>query len=213
MTTMSAIADNCLSTLNVAAKGRQSVSGIIRLGPGECVYQAGERAASIYQVQAGAVRVYCLTHNGHRHILSFYGVGEWFGLQDAETHEDFAEAVCDTQIRCAAVASCMAAPIDLLGVALTNLAAARARQLLVIRPSAIERVAAFVQEMAARNSGAREFELMMSRSDIADYLGLTVESVARSFTKLRTSRVIHLQGRGQRQVRILNPQGLAALGA
>jgi CRP/FNR family transcriptional regulator/CRP/FNR family nitrogen fixation transcriptional regulator len=102
-------------------------------------------------------------------------------------------------------------PVSLLGIALSSLACANSRQLMIVRQSALERVAVFIQEMASRHFGASEFELMMSRADIADYLGLTVESVARAFTKLRTNGILRLQGRGQRYVRIVNSDGLAAL--
>ncbi|NKF33911.1 helix-turn-helix domain-containing protein, partial [Pseudomonas sp. BGM005] len=74
-------------------------------------------------------------------------------------------------------------PIDLLHIALTNLAKAQCKQLIISEQSALKRLAAFVQEMADRHPEDAEFDMMMSRSDIADYLGLTVETVARSFTK------------------------------
>ncbi|WP_245278024.1 helix-turn-helix domain-containing protein [Rhizobium leguminosarum] len=191
--------------------GRLPPSTVLRVSPGQGIYREGERASLIYQVQSGAVRVYRIMRNGHRHILSFYGTGEWFGLQDGEIHDDFAEAICDSQIRSVPRAGAPMPPINLLDIALSSLSIANSRQLVVARQGALERVAAFVQEMSARNGGANEFELMMSRTDVADYLGLTVESVARSFTKLRTRRIVQLFGRGQRYIHIVDRNRLAAL--
>ncbi|MFS8115343.1 helix-turn-helix domain-containing protein [Rhizobium jaguaris] len=190
-------------------KPTSSTAFKVRAGQG--IYCEGQRANVIYQVQSGAVRVYRLMQNGQRHILSFYGPEEWFGLQDGPFHDDFAEAICDCQLQPFSIGGLPTLPVNLLGIALTSLAYANSRQLMIVRQSALERVAVFMKEMADRHPGVNEFELVMSRADIADYLGLTVESVARSFTKLRTSGIIRLQGRGQRYVRIVNADALAAL--
>jgi CRP/FNR family transcriptional regulator/CRP/FNR family nitrogen fixation transcriptional regulator len=185
---------------------------VLKLAAGQGIYVEGQRATAVYQVQSGAVRVYRLMQNGRRHILAFYGVNEWFGLQEGRHHDGFAEAICESRLQVFSIIGTQALPVSLLGIALNSLAFANSRQLMIVRQSALERVAMFVKEMAERHPGAIEFELMMSRSDIADYLGLTVESVARSFTKLRTSGIIRLRGQGQRYVRIINRTGLAALG-
>jgi CRP/FNR family nitrogen fixation transcriptional regulator len=214
MTTMSQAVDHRLLAprgMDVMGERKLPPSTSLRVSAGQGIYREGQRAASIYQVQSGAVRVYRLMQNGHRHILSFYGPGEWFGLQDGHFHDDFAEAICESHVRSFSVAGSQMLPVSLLGIALSSLACANSRQLMIVRQSALERVAVFIQEMASRHFGASEFELMMSRADIADYLGLTVESVARAFTKLRTSGILRLQGRGQRCVRIVNSDGLAAL--
>ncbi|ARM90148.1 nitrogen fixation transcriptional regulator FixK 1 [Rhizobium sp. CIAT894] len=197
--------------INPGETRRLPPSTVLWLLPGQGIYREGERASSLYQVQSGAVRVYRIMRNGHRHILSFYGTGEWFGLQDGDIHDDFAEAICASQIRSVPRAGSPMPPINLLDIALSSLAIANSRQLIVARQGALERVATFVQEMSARNGGTNEFELMMSRTDVADYLGLTVESVARSFTKLRTRHIVQLFGRGQRYVHILDCNRLAAL--
>lgn len=183
----------------------------IRLKPDETIYSEGEHARAIYQVETGAVRIYRLTPSGQRYILSFCGKGEWFGLETGNVRTDFAEAVCETSIRPFRASQNTAAPIDLLHIALTNLAKAQHKQLVITEQSALKRVAAFVFEMAERHPGAREFDMMMSRSDIADYLGLTVETVARCFTKLREKHVLCLNGKLQRIVRLLDRDALIAL--
>lgn len=183
----------------------------IRLKPDETIYSEGEDAVAIYQVEAGAVRIYRLMANGQRYILSFYGKGEWFGLETGNIRTDFAEAVCETCIKPFRASQNAVIPIDLLRIALTNLAKAQHKQLVITEQSALKRVAAFVCEMADRHQGDSEFDVMMSRSDIADYLGLTVETVARCFTKLREKRILCLNGKLQRVVRLLDRDALIAL--
>ncbi|TCS03468.1 MULTISPECIES: helix-turn-helix domain-containing protein [unclassified Rhizobium] len=183
----------------------------IRLKPDETIYSEGEHALAIYQVEAGAVRIYRLTARGQRYILSFCGKGEWFGLETGNVRTDFAEAVCETCIRPFRADQDTVVPIDLLHIALTNLAKAQHKQLVITEQSALKRVAAFVNEMADRHPRDCEFDMMMSRSDIADYLGLTVETVARCFTKLREKRILRLNGKLQRVVRLLDHDALIAM--
>ena len=183
----------------------------IKLKADEMIYSEGEYALAIYRVEAGAVRIYRLTASGQRYILSFCGKGEWFGLETGNIRTDFAEAVCETCIRPFRVNQDAVVPIDLLHIALTNLAKAQYKQLVITEQSALKRVAAFVYEMADRHPGNCEFDMMMSRSDIADYLGLTVETVARCFTKLRGKRILCLNGKLQRIVRLLDRDALIAM--
>jgi CRP/FNR family nitrogen fixation transcriptional regulator len=183
----------------------------IRLKADETIYSEGEHALAIYQVEAGAVRIYRLTASGQRYILSFCGKGEWFGLETGNVRTDFAEAVCETCIKPFRANQEAVVPIDLLHIALTNLAKAQHKQLVITEQSALKRVAAFVYETADRYPGDCEFDMMMSRSDIADYLGLTVETVARCFTKLREKRILCLNGKLQRIVRLLDRDALVAL--
>ncbi|MBB3657664.1 CRP/FNR family transcriptional regulator/CRP/FNR family nitrogen fixation transcriptional regulator [Rhizobium sp. BK650] len=183
----------------------------IQLKADETIYSEGEHALAIYQVEAGAVRIYRLTASGQRYILSFCGKGEWFGLETGNVRTDFAEAICDTSIRPFRANRDAIVPIDLLNIALTNLAKAQHKQLVITEQSALKRVAAFVNEMADRHPDDCEFDIMMSRSDIADYLGLTVETVARCFTKLRRKRILCLDGKLQRLVRILDRDALIAM--
>lgn len=183
----------------------------IRLKPDQIIYSEGQHVLAIYQVESGAVRIYRLMSDGHRHILSFCIKGEWFGLEQGHLRADFAEAVCETQIRPFATNRGTAVSADLLNIALANLAKAQSRQLVMIEQSALKRVATFIQEMAERHPGEPEFDIMMCRSDVADYLGLTIETVARSFTKLREKHIIRLNGKLQRSVQLLDQDALAAL--
>ncbi|MBP2449037.1 CRP/FNR family transcriptional regulator/CRP/FNR family nitrogen fixation transcriptional regulator [Rhizobium leguminosarum] len=183
----------------------------IKFSADETIYSEGEHVVAIYQVEAGAVRIYRLTSNGQRHILSFCGKGEWFGLEIGHVRTDFAEAICETRVRPFRTNQDAVVPIDLLQIALTGLAKAQQKQLMISEQSALKRLAAFVQEMVDRHPEDPEFDIMMCRSDIADYLGLTVETVARSFTKLREKRILRLNGKSQRIVRLLDRDALIAL--
>ncbi|MBX5214442.1 MULTISPECIES: helix-turn-helix domain-containing protein [unclassified Rhizobium] len=183
----------------------------IKLKANETIYSEGEHALAIYQVETGAVRIYRLMASGQRYILTFCGEGEWFGLETGNVRTDFAEAVCEASIKPFRTNQNAVVPVDLLHIALTNLAKAQHKQLVITEQSALKRVAAFVCEMADRHPKDLEFDMMMSRSDVADYLGLTVETVARCFTKLREKGVLCLKGKLQRVVRLLDRDALIAL--
>ncbi|MFK0329486.1 helix-turn-helix domain-containing protein [Rhizobium sp. NPDC090275] len=183
----------------------------IRLKQDQIVYSEGQKVLAFYQVEAGAIRIYRLMPDGHRHILSFCAKGDWFGLEQGDCRADFAEAVCEARIRPFATAANSTPTGSLLNIALANLAKAQSRQLAMIEQSALKRVAVFIEEMAERHPGESEFDLMMCRSDVADYLGLTIETVARSFTKLRERHIIRLKGKLQRRVQLMDRDALAAL--
>ncbi|MGR9238583.1 cyclic nucleotide-binding domain-containing protein [Rhizobium leguminosarum] len=144
----------------------------------ELVYREDDPSSSLYYIEVGAVRIYRLLLDGRRYTRSFHCAGEWFGLEGGERRAAFAEAICDLHLISYSLSNMRTLPIDLVDLAMKEVSAARDRQLAMVCQSAIGRVAAFIIEMAAR-TGAQNFELFMSRRDIADYLGLIVESVAR----------------------------------
>lgn len=155
---------------------------------GAGIYAQGEKSDRLYRVEFGAVRVYRLFADGRRQISAFHLCGEVFGFEAHATHHFFAEAICATGIR-----MLHASPADeLLPVALQGLARAQAHLLLLGRQNAAERVAAFLIEMSERQGGLDRIELPMSRTDIADYLGLTIETVSRVLSKLRRKGIIRL---------------------
>lgn len=176
---------------------------------GDVIYRRGDKALKIYRIDTGAVRVYRVSPSGCRNILAFHSAGEWFGLEASGHHEDYAEAICETRLHPFSTSGSMPLPVNLLDLCLRNLSFAYVRQSLIVRPTAVARVAGFIEEEACKSAGGGpEFELLMSRADIADYLGLTVESVARAFTRLSSRRIIRLDGRLHRRVRILDPSRL-----
>jgi CRP/FNR family nitrogen fixation transcriptional regulator len=99
---------------------------------------------------------------------------------------------------------------QLLPLALRGLTRAQEHLLVLGCQNAIERVAAFLVEMSERQGGLRQVELPMSRNDIGDYLGLTIETVSRVFTRLKEKGVIRLLS--LRSIEILKRDTLLAMG-
>lgn len=174
------------------------------------IYAQGEKAGSLYQVEFGAIRVYRLLADGRRQISAFHLAGEMFGFEPDATHHFFAEAINATGIRVFRIPSSTDMSRQLLPLALKGMARAQEHLLVLGRQSAMERVAAFLVEMAERQGGLRQLDLPMSRLDIGDYLGLTIETVSRVFTRLKEKGLIRLVG--LRSVEILSRNALQAMG-
>ena len=156
------------------------------------IYAQGEKAETFYQVEFGAVRVHRLLADGRRQISAFHLAGETFGFEADTTHHFFAEAINATAVRAFRLAAGADMSHQLLPLALKGLTRAQEHLLVLGRQNAIERVAAFLVDMAERQGGLRQIELPMSRMDIGDYLGLTIETVSRVFTRLKDKGVIRL---------------------
>ena len=156
------------------------------------IYAQGEKCRALYKVEFGAVRVYRLLADGRRQISAFHLAGEVFGFEADNIHHFFAEAICATGLQALRVSPGHDMAGALLPVALKGLVRAQEHLLVLGRQNAIERIAAFLADMAERQGGLRQIELPMSRADIGDYLGLTIETVSRGFTKLKQQGVIRL---------------------
>jgi len=157
------------------------------------IYAQGEVCNRLYRVEFGGVRIYRLLSDGRRQISAFQLAGETFGFEADSTHHFFAEAICASGIRMLQSKSAHDdLTIDFLPMALRSLLHAQEHLLVLGRQNSIERVAAFLLEMSERQGGLRQVELPMSRLDIADYLGLTIETVSRVFSKLKHRGVIRL---------------------
>lgn len=158
------------------------------------IYGQGERAATLYQVEFGCVRIHRLMSDGRRQIAAFHMAGEVFGFESDGTHQFFAEAVASTGIRTVRLTTQVTACPSFVPLALQSLARAQRHLLVLGRQNATERVAAFLVDMMERQGDLNCIDLPMSRCDIADYLGLTIETVSRIFTKFRQKGVIRLEG-------------------
>jgi CRP/FNR family transcriptional regulator, nitrogen fixation regulation protein len=162
------------------------------------IYGENEPAEYLYKVVSGTVRTYKVLVDGRRQIGGFYLPGDMFGLETGDEHTFSAEAITDCKIivikRSAVVA--LAARDNNVAQqmwALTARELHRAQdRILVLIKSAQERVAGFLLEMADRAAGSAAVELPMSRQDIADYLGLTIETVSRTLTQLEKTAAIEL---------------------
>ena len=172
----------------------EPVGTVASYSDGQRIYSDGQRASRIYEVERGAVRVCHTLADGRRQILAFHLPGEWFGFEANNVHRFSAEAIGNTSLRGANLPGGADFPWSLFSPVLRNLALAEQHQLVIGRSCACERVGAFLIEMAERQGRPASLTLMMSRTDIADYLGLTNETVSRSFSKLRARGIVRLHG-------------------
>jgi CRP/FNR family nitrogen fixation transcriptional regulator len=169
-------------------------------GRNEEIFGEEEPADFVYKVMSGVARTFRILGDGRRQIASFHFAGDLFGLAGGTAHFNSAEAVTDCEIALArrSLVERAASQNPVVGHALWRLAASglqRAEEhvMLLGRRSAGERVGAFLLEMAARNQGGEAaVDLAMSRTDIADYLGLTIETVSRTLSEMERRRVIAL---------------------
>src|SRR5579863_2486399 len=160
------------------------------------IFGENEPADYLYKVISGAVRIYKILSDGRRQIGAFYLPGDVFGLEFADEHSLAAEAITDAKvlvIKRSAVAALAdrdaGAARELYALTARELRRVQARILLLVK-SAQERVASFLLEMAERAAADNAIDLPMSRQDIADYLGLTIETVSRTLTALETAAAI-----------------------
>jgi CRP/FNR family nitrogen fixation transcriptional regulator len=160
------------------------------------IYGENEPAEYIYKVLSGTVRTYKVLNDGRRQIGAFYLSGDVFGLEVGEEHTFSAEAITDCKvlvIKRSTVVGLAARENDvarqLWTMTATELQRVQDHILLLIK-TAQERVAGFLLEMAKRSQDGNEIDLPMSRQDIADYLGLTIETVSRTLTQLENSAAI-----------------------
>jgi CRP/FNR family nitrogen fixation transcriptional regulator len=182
------------------------------------IYGEKEPADYVYQVKTGAARSYKLLSDGRRQIGAFHLVGDIFGLENSSEHRFTAEAIVDTTVRLikrrslelVADSDAMVAR-NLLSMTTNNLQHAEDHMLLLGRKTSLERVAAFLIEMDRRLTAAGVLALPMCRRDIADYLGLTLETVSRALSRLHELGILGFIGNNQRQIVLLDRQQLASL--
>lgn len=179
------------------------------LDAGEEIYSPGQRSDRLYRVKSGAVRIYRLLANGRRQISAFHFPGEIFGFDTDSTHHFFADAILDTELEIFLLTNNAGFDKAMMESALRCLVRSQEHLLVVGRQVAMERVAAFLIDMIKRQGRPDRVDLPMSRADIADYLGLTIETVSRIFTKLRMQGLIGLDE--IRKVRILKMNALQVL--
>jgi CRP/FNR family transcriptional regulator, nitrogen fixation regulation protein len=181
------------------------------------IYGEKEPADYVYQVRTGAVRTYKLLSDGRRQIGAFHLVGDIFGLENGSEHRFTAEAVVETAVRLMRRQSLEAVADsdgifarNLLSMTTSNLEHAENHMLLLGRKTSLEKVAAFLLEMDKRLTAGGVMALPMSRRDIADYLGLTIETVSRALSHLRGAGVLDFIGQTQREIIIRDRLRLAA---
>lgn len=189
----------------------------IRFARNAEIFGEDEEAEYLYQVVSGAVRAYRMLDDGRRQVVAFYLPGDVFGVEAADVHQCSAEAIAESQVLVVKRSSILARAErekdlsrQLWMLTVRELQRVQQHSLVLIK-SAEERVAGFLLEMAGRCSGNGAVELPMTRQDIADYLGLTIETVSRTFTQLTQSGAIVLEN--SRRIKFCNRTALSRLNA
>lgn len=192
-----------------------AIGSAMTYSDGEEIYAQDEETDMVYQVQRGAVRASRLLGDGRRQIAGFYYPGDLFGLEAGPTHRASAEALCDSRVLVARRSALKhygeaGERLERLIWRATGQELGRCHDhmMLLARKSAYERVAGFLSDVAQRQ-GSVWTELAMRRQDIADHLGLTIETVSRMITQLQADGVVALEG--CRRFRIAAPDRLADL--
>ena len=175
------------------------MGAVISYGRNQEVYGEDEPAEFVYMVACGAIRTYKLLSDGRRQIAAFRLPGDIFGLEVGHTHVFTAEAIANSEVIVVKRSAIMALAArdsliarDMWAATAGDLVRAQDLLLLLGRRNAQERVATFLLEMSDRVADGEMIDLPMSRQDIADYLGLTIETVSRTLSQMEHSATIVL---------------------
>lgn len=195
----------------------------VRLGAGQPLFHEGDSADRVFTVTQGTLKLYKLLPDGRRQVTGFMQPGDFLGISVNDEHAFTAEAMEQAQL-CAFprgrfddfTEENAEMERELYRLAAHELAAAQQQMVLLGRKSAVERVASFFLALAKHaeretSDEARFIDLPMSRSDIADYLGLTKETVSRVLAVLKRQRLIRLEA--LHRIEILDREGLEASAA
>lgn len=173
---------------------------------GGTIFNEGDLAQSVYRVKSGSVRLCKLLSDGRRQIANFHYAGDFFGFEPGAERIFTAEAISPSVLICYPRAR-----LDRLAQGSTDmqkalwqiisygLRTAQNHALTLGRQRAIERLASFFLALSER-TGAKQgevFPIPMNRQDLADYLGLTIETVSRTFAEMRRQHFIDTPGRSQ----------------
>jgi CRP/FNR family nitrogen fixation transcriptional regulator len=185
---------------------------------GQQIHGEGEWANRVYEVMRGAVRNYKTLSDGRRQICAFHLPNDIFGWENGPTYRFTAEAIVDTTVRVVrrqnleyVAATNVQVTHSLLSMTTRNLEHAQNQMMLLGRKNSLEKVAAFLLEMDRRLFGTDVLALPMTRRDIADYLGLSVETVSRELSRLRARGILKFTETSQRQIVLKDRQELQAL--
>ncbi|KAA0968981.1 Crp/Fnr family transcriptional regulator [Aureimonas fodinaquatilis] len=198
----------------------ESIMTSRELAPEETLLHEGDKRRRVYSLTSGMLRLSTILFDGRRQITGFLMPGDYLGLADEEVYTTNVEAVAPS-VLCSFSVQDMDNLMQrfpklkerLYLFTRAALRQARDDQIMLGRLAPVEKLASFLLLLSARAKSHQQPDnpvpLPMSRSDIADYLGLTIETVSRSFTKLRTQGLIRLED--AHLVEILDRRALAAV--
>lgn len=174
----------------------------------------------VFNLVSGAARSFKLLPDGRRQITGFVQPGDFLGVLESDHYAFSADLITDSRL-CRFKRTDFEHLIErfpalqkrLLNCAFREVANAHDRFLMLGRKTAQEKVAGFLLSLRPAedrtDDGEAEIELFMSRGDIADYLGLTIETISRELTKLERRGLIAFKG--DRRHLVLNVDGLDAV--
>lgn len=188
------------------------------LRKGEHIYRVNDSFSSVYAVRSGTLKAYTITDDGKEQVTGFYFPGEIVGLDgiSKNTHASSAKAletsaICEIPFEKLEELSSQIPSLQRHFFQLLSHEIAEDQQLITLlsKNTAEERIAALMLSISARNSrrklSAVNFRLPMSRTDIGNYLGLTVETVSRVFSRLQKQNILEVDNK---EITIINPAGL-----
>jgi CRP/FNR family nitrogen fixation transcriptional regulator len=200
----------------VDQRGLPAIGSALHFAENQEIYGEGDAATLFFKVALGVVRTCTFLSDGRRQIDAFYGAGNVFGIELGTEHSLSAETVCDATVISyrrrdleALSANSKGFSQQLFSYAMQSLERAQRHTVLLGRKCAIEKLAAFLIDWAGYSPGSDVLTLEMPRQDIADYLGLTIETVSRTFAHLEGKGLIELPT--ARQIRMKDPEGLRHL--
>lgn len=184
-------------------RARMAARPVESLRPNAVLFWEGDPADSVFEIREGVLRLCRLLADGRRAIIGFLFPGDMLGLPCRDAYAYTAEAVTALKVRRLPRAQVLrlvdesaAVRHDLLTLAYEEMCAAQDQMLLLGRKTAEERVATFLLQLVrrARSRGVSgpEYVVPMSRLDMADFLGLTIETVSRSMSRLKGDGIILL---------------------
>ena len=200
-----------------AQKRSATITKVFKAGSN--LYYEGDKVERLYQVQSGVLRLTRLLEDGRRQVIAFGFPGDIVGFpSDGRYHTD-CDVLTDARLQTYHLSALESSKGDpelhkqLLQATLREISAKQDHFMMLGRKSAVEKVASFLCVLTERMSteaGPRNQALLpMSRSDIADFLGLTTETVSRTLSQLRKSGIIAINN--VHTVVILRPQALFSL--
>jgi CRP/FNR family nitrogen fixation transcriptional regulator len=196
--------------------GLQTAGAVRHFAPNQQIFREGDAVGTYFKVVAGVVRTCRLLSGGRRQVDDFHVPDDLFGFEMGPLRRHSAEAACHTTVILYRHLSAEALAANnqdiarrLFAQAVRSLSRAQDHAVLLGRCTALEKVAAFLIDWAAIFQNTDEIILAVTRQDIADYLGLTVETVSRILARLEGNALIELST--ARRIRLTDPVALRAL--
>lgn len=186
---------------------------LLRLRPGETVFEAGSLADRFFTVLAGCVKVFKISASGDEHILHIYGAGVTFGeaaMWAGGRFPAYAEAIEDSHILVIsqkALRQALADPDLSMGI-MAGLSAKLREFVTMIEKLSMKDVPARLAEALlseARQAGANTFRLRQTKRELASHLGTIPETLSRALAKFKAAKLITVKGA---QITLLKPDGL-----